>query len=85
MIDWSDPDARFTLIQRVGVTEYIRRFKEHQARNASGIVNGHTIKQVQTRLGQVFAVAGADGAFATLDDAQAYACSLPPGTAKQPE
>lgn len=93
MIDWSDPDARFALIQRIGVNEYNRLMQEHQARliqehqacSAVAFMNGHAIKQVQTRPGHVFAVAGTDRAFATLDDAQAYARSLPPGPAQQPE
>jgi hypothetical protein len=87
MIDWNDPEARFALIQRVGVTEYCRLQHEHrdrlmdQAGSTVVTVNGRVIKQVQTRLGRVFAVAGTDGAFANLEDAQAYARSLPPGTA----
>jgi hypothetical protein len=88
MIDWSDPDARFALIQRVGVNEYnrlmqehqARLVEEHQARSAVSIVNGYAIKQVQTRLGHVFSVVGTDHPFATLDHAQTYARSLPPGT-----
>jgi hypothetical protein len=64
-IDWDDPDARFALIQRVGVTEYNRLIQERHARNTVATVNGHAIKQVQTRFGRVFAVAGSDRAFST--------------------
>jgi hypothetical protein len=46
-IDWDDPDARFALIQRVGVTEYNRLMQERHARNTVATVNGHAIKQVQ--------------------------------------
>jgi hypothetical protein len=87
MIDWNDPEARFALIQRVGVSEYCRLQQQHrdrqmdQAGSTVATLSGRVIKRVQTRLGPVFAVAGTDGAFATLEDAQAYARSLPPGTA----
>jgi hypothetical protein len=87
MIDWNDPEARFALIQRVGVAEFCRLQKQHQdrlmdqTRRTVATINGRVIKRVETRLGPVFAVAGTDGAFATLEDAQTYARSLPPGTA----
>jgi len=93
MIDWSDPEARFALIRRVGVHEYNRLMQEHQARliqqhqagSAVTIVNGHGIKQVQTRLGHVFSVTGTDQAFASLEHAETYARSLPAGKTQQPE
>jgi len=73
MIDWDDPVARLRLIESIGVDAYNAAMKEHLRTSVIKTVNGHDIRPVQTRFGRLFMVADTDRAFATLDEAEAFA------------
>lgn len=78
-INWDDPTARFHLIERVGPDEYERLQAEHQKKSIVAVVNGHAIRPVDSRFGQLFNVGRTGTAFSTLGEAETFAKDQPPG------
>jgi hypothetical protein len=76
-MDWDSPEARYELIQRVGITEYNRLILEHHEKSTVATVNGYRIRPVGTRFGRLFMIDGAAVAFQTLEQATAHAATLP--------
>ena len=74
MINWSNLIERLHLFERVGAERYNELHAEHQQTVAT--VNGHAIRRVQTRFGEIYFVSGTDCAFALLSDARAFARGL---------
>jgi hypothetical protein len=72
-IDWDDPQARFRLIERVGVAEYNRLHDEYREKSVVSTVNGHKIRPVQTRFGTLYHVGTTDRAFTNLKEAETFA------------
>ena len=62
-------------------TDYSRLLQERRARSTVIFVNGYPIRRTQTRFGDVYAVIGTNGAFATLAHAEAHARKLAGGRA----
>src|SRR5262249_26782425 len=62
-------------------TDYSRLLQERHARSTIIFVGGYPIRRIQTRFGDVYAVIGTDGAFATLAQAEAHARKLAGGRA----
>jgi hypothetical protein len=78
-MNWNDPQARAALMYRVGVAEYNRRHAVHHQQSVEATVNGYDIRIVGSAFGQLHAVAGTRRAFSTLEEAVAFAASLPSG------
>lgn len=72
-MDWNDPQARFALIERVGLKEYNRLIKEHLAKAVIETVNGHTIRVVHFRGCPVYMVDGMDRGSTSLEEARKIA------------
>jgi hypothetical protein len=72
-INWDDPEARLALIESVGVAEYNRQAEAHRTNSTIEIVNGHRIRPVSSRFGRLFMVGDTGSAFATLEQARAFA------------
>ena len=70
-MNWDDPQARGRLILAIGVEAYNEAYEKHLRESAVATVNGKSIRAVMTRFGRLFAVG--DRAFATLEEAKAYA------------
>ena len=71
-IDWSDPAARQRLIDLVGLDEYNRLHAEQTARTVA-TVNGHAIRKVQYRFGQLYQVGTTGIAFSVFEAAKNFA------------
>ena len=76
MIDWSHLIERLHLFERVGAERYTELHAEHLKQQTVAAVNGHAIRRVQTRFGEIYVVSGTDRAFALLSDARAFARGL---------
>ena len=74
-MNWNDPEARLHLLQTVGPDEYNRRNAEHLAKSVEQHVNGHVIRRVGSRFGQLFAVGDTGRAFLNINDAIGFAKS----------
>src|SRR5262245_28747158 len=74
MIDWSNLIERLHLFERVGEERYNELHAEHLKQRTVATVNGHAIRRVQTRFGEIYVVSGT--AFALLSDARAFARGL---------
>lgn len=72
-MNWDDPAARASLIERVGVDEYNRQFEAYRAASVVATVNGHDIRPVESRFGRLFMVGTTGSAFRTLAMAKAFA------------
>lgn len=72
-INWDDPEARLALIESVGVAEYNRQAEAHRTNSTIETVNGHRIRPVSSRFGRLFMVGDTGTAFATLEQARAFA------------
>ena len=77
-INWTDPDERLALIERVGVERYNALLEAHKARNTVSTVNRYPIQQVDSRFGRLFEVSSTRRAYVTLAEAEAAARTLPP-------
>ena len=78
-IDWDDPEARFHLIEQVGVKEYNRLLNEHFWSTVIKTVNGYAICPAITRFGRVFWVEGTLRGFSDLKQAEDFAAQQPKG------
>ena len=77
-IDWGDPAARRTLLDRVGADEFNRLLREYQHGSTVAIVNGRPIRLVRSdRFGLLYSVDGLT-AFSTLAEAETHARGLAP-------
>jgi len=76
IIDWSNLIDRLHLVERVGAERYNELNAEHLKQQTVATVNGHAIRRVQTRFGEIYFVSGTDCAFALLSDARAFARGL---------
>jgi hypothetical protein len=77
-IDWDDPEARFRLIEQVGLEEYTRLHAEHVKRSTVASIAGHAIRPVNTeRFGRLFVVGDTGRAFSILPQAETYARKNP--------
>jgi hypothetical protein len=79
-MDWDDPVARYHLVERVGPAEYNRHIQQHFVDSTVSIVNGYRIRPVGSRFGRVFVIDGANRGYLKLEESEAYARTLPPGT-----
>jgi len=79
IINWDNPAERFRLAETVGTEEYNRLFEEHFKQSIVCSVNGYGIRPVNSRFGRLFAIVGTTRAFSDLEEAKAYAASLPAG------
>jgi hypothetical protein len=78
-MNWTDPEERLALIERVGIDEYNRLLKEEQDRNTvEDAVNGHHIRTVLTRFGRLFMVGDTGRAFQTPAEAARFATKIAP-------
>lgn len=69
-MNWDDPEARFRLIERVGVDEYNRQLEEHHRQSIVTTVNGHAIRPVHSqRFGRIYMVGDTNKGHATLEGA----------------
>jgi hypothetical protein len=75
-MNWDDPAERASLIERVGIERYNRLFEAHRQASIVATVNGHDIRPVSSRFGRLYMVDGTGQAFATLDQAEAFARGL---------
>lgn len=73
VINWDDPAARLALIEQVGAAEYNRLHQEHRDQSVLETVNGHAIRPTNTRFGRLFMVGDTGKAFATIEEARAFA------------
>jgi hypothetical protein len=76
MIDWSNLIERLHLFERLGAERYNELNAEHLKQQTVATVNGHAIRRVQTRFGEIYFVSGTDCAFALLSEARAFARGL---------
>jgi hypothetical protein len=72
-IDWNDIAARNRLIERVGPDEFNRLHAEQMACSTVAIVNGHTIRKVQSRFGNLYQVGTTGPAFSAFEAAKTFA------------
>lgn len=72
-MDWDNPSDRAALIEQVGPQAYNEQFLAHVEANTVSRAGGRNILPVNTRFGRLFSVHGTGHAFATLEDAEAYA------------
>ena len=72
-MNWDDPVERFHLIERVGVNEYNRLHAVHMVDSVVDIINGHSIRSVQSRFGRIFVVDGTNAGSATIEGAREIA------------
>lgn len=72
-MDWNDPAARARLIEEVGGAEYNRQFEAHLEASTIETVNGHAIRAVSSRFGQLYQVGNTGTAFFSLDEAIRFA------------
>jgi hypothetical protein len=77
-IDWNDPVARARLIEAIGVDRYHEAQRKWLASITVKTIGGRAIRLFSTRFGRVYAVTYTRNGFATLEEAEAYAASLPP-------
>lgn len=75
--DWSNPESRAALLERVGVTEYNRLHGEHLKNSLVTTAGGHEIRAVSSQFGKLYHVGKTPAAFAKLEDAEAFANSFP--------
>jgi hypothetical protein len=77
-INWDDPEARFRLIERVGVDRYNELYAEYWRRSVVATVAGHEIRPVTSeRFGRLFVVGDTGRAFSILPQAETYARKNP--------
>lgn len=77
-MDWSDPEARLRLLERVGPQEYNRQMEGHIKASTVDVVAGHKIRAVASgRFGRLFQVGKTGYAFQTLKEARDYADKNP--------
>ena len=67
---------RLRLFERVGAERYSELNAEHLKQQTVATVNGHAIRRVQTRFGEIYFVSETDCAFALLSDARGFARGL---------
>jgi hypothetical protein len=77
-IDWNDPVARARLVEAIGAARYNEAHDQWLASITVKVVNGRSIFPFTSRFGRIYAVSGTTNAFQTLEQAEAYAASLPP-------
>jgi hypothetical protein len=75
--NWDDPAERGRLAERVGTAEYNRLAGVHFKATTVAVVNGYSIRPVQTRFGRLFSIGGAGKAYSSLSQATAEAWKLP--------
>jgi len=75
-LNWDDPAARLALIESVGADEYNRLLAVHHKRQTVATVNGHGIRSVGSRFGELFMVEGTDRAISTQGEAETFARTL---------
>ena len=63
--------------------DYSRLLQERHARSTVMFVGGYSIRRIQTRFGDVYAVIGTGSTFATLTQAEAHARRLAGGRANR--
>lgn len=76
-MNWDDPIARATLLEKVGLKEYNRQLDEHHVASTIETVNGHKIRPVSSMWGRLYIVGETRHAFSTLEAARKYAEDLP--------
>ena len=77
-MNWSDPEARFELLRRVGVEEYGRQHAAHFLASVIEVSGGHTLRRVNGgRFGALVGVGLSGRAFSTVEEARAYALANP--------
>ena len=72
-MNFNDPASRAGYIERHGIEAYNSAMADHHRRTVVETVNGHAIRTVQTRFGCLFAVGDTGTAYATLQQARAFA------------
>jgi len=75
-INWDDPAARASLIERIGPKAYEAAREAARKAGVVATVNGYAIRPVMTAFGRLFAVDGTRNAYRTQAQAEAYAASL---------
>ncbi|WFU51159.1 hypothetical protein [Sinorhizobium terangae] len=79
-MNWNDPAARLALIEAVGVEEYNARLADRFDEMTVKVVNGHSIRIVDSsRFGQLFLVGDTGSAFAKVEQAEKHANSIAAG------
>ena len=76
-IDWNNPAERLALIERVGIDEYRHLLEEHFKRTTEITVNGHAIRRIPSRFGELDAIGTTGRAFLSLPEAVNFAESYP--------
>lgn len=79
MTDFTDPEARAALLERVGADEYNRQMKEWQDSQVVATINGHRIRKITPGgWGTLFLVEDMGMAFTTQPIAEYEAGRLEP-------
>jgi hypothetical protein len=79
-MNWDSPEDRYHLLNSVGVEEYNRRIQQHFKDSRVATVNGYGIRPVGSRFGRIFMIEGTTRGYGTLEEAKAYAATLPAQT-----
>ncbi len=69
MTNWSNPEDRLDLIERVGPAEYARLQRREHRRNTVTVISGRKIILQPSRFGALFAISGTSRAFKTFEQA----------------
>lgn len=77
--DLDTPEGRLAAAEALGPDGYNRAMRDHQARHAVDVVNGHRLRWVPSRFGRLCMVGATRRAFRTLAEARAFAESIEGG------
>lgn len=76
-INWDDPEARAGLLQRIGPKAFNEAHEANRKASVIEVCAGHDLRPVSTSFGRLIAVGSTLMAFATLEQARAYATENP--------
>ena len=76
-MNWDNPEERYNLIMRIGADDYNKAFDEYKKSITIKTVGGHAIRPVNTRFGRLWECGTTGRAFASIEEADAYAAKNP--------
>jgi hypothetical protein len=77
--DLNTPEGRLAAVEALGPAEYNAAMRKAFAANRITVVNGHALRRVASRYGQLIMVGATGTAFRNLDAAESFARAQKPG------
>lgn len=81
--DFETPEGRLAALTALGPKDYAKALFAHEAATVVAVANGYRIREIGSMFGRLFAILGTTKAYSTLDQAKAFARTLPKGGARR--